>query len=100
MPSYRVTLTVGALRPGVPPESVLPAAADAVKELTTLEASSVAVVRGEPRLVVRFTAEDDEIARQIAAHAASVAGQLAEVLDARVTRRSRNRWLRVPEDRG
>jgi hypothetical protein len=95
VPSFRVTLTVGALRAGVEPEAVLPAAAEAVAELTTLEASGVAVVRGEPRLVVRFTAEDDEIAQQIGDHAARTTAQLAEVLEARITRRVRDRWLTV-----
>ncbi len=96
MPSYRVTLTVGALRPGVEPEAVLPAAADAVAEFTTLEASNVSVVRGEARLVVRFTADDDDLAWQIGRHAAAVTDGLAEVLEARVTRRSHEKWLTVP----
>lgn len=52
MPSFRVTMTVGALRPGVPADRVLPSAADAAAELTTVEASSVNVVRGEARLTV------------------------------------------------
>ncbi len=96
MPSFRVTLTIGALRPGVSPDTVLPAAAEAVAEVTTLEASSVAVVRGEARITVRFTADEDELAWQIALHAAAVTGRLAEVLDIRVTRRSQQKWLTVP----
>lgn len=95
MPSYRVTLTIGALARGVAPATVLPAAADAAARLTTLEASSVAVVRGEPRLTVRFTSDDDEIALQVAEHVAAVTGALAQVLDARVTRGSGTRWTTV-----
>ncbi len=90
-------LAVGALRPGASPEAVLPAAADAVAELTTLEAKNVSLVRGEPRVVVRFTADEDDIAWQIARHAAGVTSRLVEVLDVRVTRRSRERWLTVPD---
>ena len=59
MPSYRVVLTVGALAPGVQPPDVLPTAADAARELVTVEAYDVGVVSGEARLTVRFTADDD-----------------------------------------
>ncbi|BDZ47241.1 hypothetical protein [Naasia aerilata] len=95
MPSYRVTLAIGALAPGVRPAEVLPAAADAAAALTTLEASSVNVVRGEARMTVRFTAEDDDIAVQVADHVRAVTGELAEVVDVRVTRQASGRWTTV-----
>jgi hypothetical protein len=50
MPSYRITLGVGALRAGTDPQSVLPTAAAAARELTTVEAWDLAVVRGEARM--------------------------------------------------
>lgn len=93
MPSFRVTLTVGALRPGVRPERVEAAAADAARTLATLEASSVNIVRGQARLTARFTAEDAELAEQIARHVVETVAQLAEVIDWSVTRRVRDRWL-------
>ena len=55
-------MVVGDLRPGVDPAVVLPAAADAAAELTAVEAQYLEVVRGEPRLTVRFEAPDDEAA--------------------------------------
>ena len=45
MPSYRVIMTIGALQPGVRPDAVLPAAAAAAAERTTVEASDLATVR-------------------------------------------------------
>jgi hypothetical protein len=96
MPSYRVTVTVGRLAAGVRPDAVLPAIADAVAELTVLEASAVSLARGVPQVVVRFTAEDDELARQIGGWAVAAAERRAEVDDARLTRRSGTAWRTVP----
>jgi hypothetical protein len=95
VPSFRVTMTVGALRPGVPADRVLPTAADAAAELTTVEASSVNVVRGEARLTVRFTAEDAELAEQIALHVVGITAAVAEIVGYTVTRRSGGRWYTV-----
>ncbi|MCX7522557.1 hypothetical protein OSC27_09755 [Microbacterium sp. STN6] len=88
-----MTITIGALRPGVSPQQVLPAATDAAAELTTAEASNVAVVRGEARLTVRFAADDDELAAQIAQHVVETTATLAEPAAWQITRRSQNRWL-------
>lgn len=95
MPSFRVMLTPGALRPGATAESVIPAAAEAVGELAVVEASDLAIVRAAPRIVVRFMAEDDELALQIAGHAASVTDRVVEVASWSVTRRVGGRWLPV-----
>jgi hypothetical protein len=95
MPSYRVSLTIGMLRPGVSPASVLPAAAAAAKQLTTVEASDVAVVSGAARITVRFLAEDDELARQIADHVAADTSTRAEVTARVLTTGVGNRWYRV-----
>ena len=65
VPSYRVTATIGALRPGTNPESVLPTAADAGRERTTVEAWDLAIVRGEARITIRFVAEDTGVRRLI-----------------------------------
>ncbi|WP_166997011.1 hypothetical protein [Paramicrobacterium fandaimingii] len=95
MPSYRVTLSPGAMRAGVDPERVIPTMADAAAELVTVEASDVQVVRGTPRIVVRFTCDDDELAEQVAAHAASVASTVVEVVGWFLARRDGGRWKRV-----
>ncbi len=95
MPSYRITVTIGALRPGVEPPSVLPSAAHAAAELTTVEASDLGIVSGMPRITVRFTGDDPENARRIAAHVLTVVSSLAEPLATTVTERVKDRWLVV-----
>ncbi|GAB2507986.1 hypothetical protein [Paramicrobacterium agarici] len=95
MASYRVTLSPGAMRAGVAPERVIPTVADAIAELTTVEASDLQLVRGTPRIVVRFESDDDELAEQVAAHAASVASSVVEVAGWFLTRRDGGRWKRV-----
>jgi len=95
MPSFRVTLTVGLLRPGVDPSSIVPAAAAAARMLTTVEASDLAVVSGTARVTVRFIAEDAELARQIGEHVASQTAQSAAVDAWKVTERVGARWYVV-----
>lgn len=94
MPSFRVTMTIGALAVGTAPASVVPAAAAAVRQLTTVEASDVAVVSGSARVTVRFTAEDETVQR-IAVHAVESTRTIAEVVTWRVTRRDGARWMPV-----
>lgn len=62
MPSYRVTLGVGTLRGTTAPEDVLPAAVAAARDLATVEAWDLGVVRGRARITVRFTVDDDPAA--------------------------------------
>ncbi|MBW0256016.1 hypothetical protein [Cellulomonas sp. PS-H5] len=95
MPSYRVTLGVGLLLPGVDPATLLPAAADAARALTKVEAQDVAVVAGEARVVVRYLAGDDDGAARIGRRVAARARELAEVRRAEVARRSGPRWVAV-----
>ncbi|MHA6695329.1 hypothetical protein [Homoserinimonas sp. A520] len=95
MPSYRVTMTVGMLKPGVAPDRVLPVAAEAARELTTVEAADLGIVAGAPRITIRFTADDAELARQLGAHIAAATAQAAEVLVWKVTERVKGRWYVV-----
>jgi len=95
MPSYRVTLAVGALAPDVTPDAVLPEAARLVAELTVVEARDVRLLRGVPCAVVRFEAPSDEIAEAVAAHAADGLAGTAEVRSVAVTRRDGSRWSSV-----
>jgi beta-lactamase class A len=88
-------MTIGALVAGTAPQQVVPGAAKAVAELTTVEASDLAVVSGRPRVTVRFTAED-ATAHDIARHAVERTRRLAEVLTWRVTRRVGGRWYVLP----
>ncbi len=92
VPSYRVSLAVGTLRPGVDPVAVLPAAADAARALATVEASDVGIVRGRPRITVRFTADTDDVAHAVADAVLARAEQLAATSDGRLTRRWGARW--------
>jgi hypothetical protein len=92
MPSFRVTMVIGALRRGVLPQAVLPAAAAAAEGLATVEASDLAIVAGTARITVRFTAEDAEIAKQIGEHVVAATGELAETQRWQITERVKSRW--------
>jgi hypothetical protein len=95
MPSFRVTMTIGALRPGTAPDSVLPAAARAAGELTSVEASDLAVVAGSARLTVRFTDDDESAALRVGRHVVEGTRAVAEPLSWQVTERVKSRWLLV-----
>lgn len=92
MPSYRITITIGSLRAGVQPPSVLPMAVRAASELTTVEASDIAVVSGMPRITVRFTADDAQFAKQVAGAVISAVSILAEPVVSTITERVKSRW--------
>lgn len=98
MPSYRVTLGVGLLRGTTAPEDVLPAAADAARALTTVEAWDLGVVGGRARITVRFTADDDPTAHRVAGVVARTVAELARVDAPQVTRRWGNRWYPLRAD--
>ncbi|PFG33167.1 hypothetical protein [Sanguibacter antarcticus] len=95
MPSFRVTATIGRLARGVAPPDLLPAAAAAARELATVEAFDVAVVSGEARITVRFTADDDAHARRTADHVCATTRALAELQPTGLTRRYGARWSPV-----
>lgn len=84
-------MAVGALRGAA--EAVLPAARAAAAEVAVLEAADLQVVRGEARIVVRFTADDRELAEQVARHVASGTALAAEVDGWRLTEASGGRWV-------
>ena len=94
MPSFRVIIPVGRLRPDVAPADVEPAAAAAVATLTTVEATSVDIVSREARLTVRFTADGAHDALRVAEHAVEAVGALAQTGDWRLTERVGGRWFR------
>jgi hypothetical protein len=88
-------MTIGRLRPGVAPDAVVPHAAAAAAELTTVEASDVAVVAGHARVTVRFTADDAELAAQIAEYVVAATDAVAEPVAFTVTERVKGRWFSV-----
>ncbi|UZN03905.1 hypothetical protein [Cellulomonas sp. S1-8] len=92
MPSYRITATVGLLRPGTSAPDVLPQAVATARALTTVEAYDVSVVRGQARVLVRFEADDDPAARRIGWAVLERLDELAETTDGHLTRRYGNRW--------
>lgn len=95
MPSFRVTATIGVLQPGVAPATVLPAAAQAARELATVESYDVGVVAGEARITVRFTVDDDVAALRVAEHVWATTGALAQLARPALTRRYGPRWYPV-----
>ncbi|WP_420368361.1 hypothetical protein [Curtobacterium sp. L1-20] len=95
MPSYRVTLAVGALAPGTAPDAVLPEAARLVAESTVVEAQDVRLLRGVPCAVVRYEAPSDDAAAAVADHAVAGLTPTVEVRSAVVTRRDGARWTPV-----
>ena len=77
MPSYRSILTVSVLKAGHDPGDVESAARGTVRRTTVLEAFQVDVVRGEPRVTVRFTGSDDAEARGVHARVVETIGASA-----------------------
>jgi hypothetical protein len=85
-------MAVGLLRPGADPADVLPAAVAAAREHTAVEAGQIDIVRGVPRLTVRFEAPDDLTAAGIGRSVVDRAEELVQVDVSRVTRRMGARW--------
>lgn len=94
MPSYRVIVSVGALRPGVDPQAVEAAAVAAAAARTVVEASSVDVVAREARLTVRFVADSVPEALAIAEHTLVGVQSVAATTGWRLTERVGGRWFR------
>jgi hypothetical protein len=92
VPSYRLRLVPGLLHRGVDPAAVLPAAVEAARQHTTVEAGTIEVVRGEPRVTVRYEAPDDQTASDVGQAVIARVGELVVVETSRVTRRFGARW--------
>ena len=92
MPSFRAVLTIGRVHPGGNAQAVLPAAADAVAALTTVESRSVGTAKGRGTVTIRFTAEDADEARRMGAAASEAAWRHAEVVELQVRRQAGTRW--------
>jgi hypothetical protein len=94
MPSFRVIVSVGALRAGVSPQAVEPAAVAAAAERAVVESSGVDVVAREARLTVRFVADTVAEAVGIAEHTVAGIDAVAGVAGWRLTERVGGRWFR------
>lgn len=85
-------MIVGMLHAGVDPAEVLPAAADAARVRTAVEGTALEVVRGRPRLTVRYEAPDDLTAAGVGRAVVARVDELVDVETSRVTRRFGARW--------
>jgi hypothetical protein len=92
MPSYRVRVVPGLLHRGTDPAEVLPAAIAEAGEHTTVEAGTVEVVRGQPRVTVRYESPDDLTAAHVGRAVVARVEELVVVETSRITRRYGNRW--------
>lgn len=92
MPSYRLILTVGALAPGVQPESVLPSAAEHLGGYANVESFDLRISRGVPQLVLRYTGEDRAVALDAALRGLQGIRGLVEVTRYEVLQRVHGRW--------
>ena len=88
-------MIIGVLQPGSSPASVLPTAAAAAAELTTVEASDLALVKGSPRVNVRFTADDAQHALAIGRHVIEATRPVADPVSSVVTERVQGNWVAV-----
>ena len=88
-------MTMGAVRAGVSPADVLPAAKAAAAELTMVEAADLTVVAGSARIIIRFESDDAELATQIAHHVVATTRRSVDVPVFTVTERARGRWFSV-----
>lgn len=100
MPSYRLELEIGQLRPGAAPHQVMDAAVSSC-EGQHVDATDVVVIGGTPRIRVRFSVaassggEEDTVAREAAAGMRRAVEQVAATGRQRLLRRRRGDWLPV-----
>lgn len=98
MPSYRLELEIGDLRPGTAPQQVMEAALASLL-VEHVDATDIQVVDGTARILVRFTvpassdAEEGEAAQAAARHAREAVEHIASTGRSRLLRRHRGSWL-------
>ncbi|QUY61119.1 Hypotetical protein [Gulosibacter molinativorax] len=95
MPSYRVTLRLGRFIAPIAPQDVQPRIREACAEVATVEACDIALERGMPVVVTRFTGLSDAEAVSVGVHTRDSAANFCVVEHAAVTKRVRNRWLPI-----
>ena len=98
MPSFRLELEIGELRPGRAPNEVMDAARSALSA-HHVDATDIAVSHGTPRILVRFTvpdsseADENQAARLAAVQARDSVLGVAGTGQLWVMRRRGGRWL-------
>lgn len=97
VPSYRLELEIGDLRPGKTPDQVMEAAQSSLGH--HVDATDIALVGGTPRILLRFTvpassaAEENAAARLAAHHAHEAVDIVAGTGRSWLLRRRRGSWL-------
>lgn len=100
MPSYRVDLEIGALRPGRRPQEVLDAAVASLAGWH-VDATDIDVIDGIPRVLVRFAVppssrtEEDATAMTASRSVIASVGLVAGTRRCWVRRRRAGRWLPI-----
>lgn len=95
MPSYRAILPIGDVRPGHSPEEVMDSAVAAVSSIATVEHTDIQILSGVPRIVVRFTIDDDVDARFVAGAMKDAVSRVAATGAGRLLLRRGGRWIPV-----
>jgi hypothetical protein len=97
VPSYRLELEIGDLRPGKTPDQVMKAAMSSLGH--HVDATDITLVDGTPRILLRFTipassaAAEDAAARVAVRHAREAVEHIAGTGRDRLLRRRRGSWL-------
>lgn len=98
MPSFRLELEIGRLRPGHDANEVMDTAIASLAGFH-VDATDVAVTAGIPRILLRFSVtdssetEEDQAARLAAMHTRDAVGEVAGTGQLWVLRRRGGRWL-------
>jgi hypothetical protein len=95
MPSYRATLLIDRMRPGVRADSALPTAVAAVNRAAKAEAYEIQVIDGRGAVVIRFAADHDDHARNVVVQVGEALAAVAVMSGATVHRRAGTNWVRL-----
>ena len=97
MPSFRLELEIGTLRPGRAPNEVMDTAMTSLGSFH-VDATDIAVTAGTPRILVRFSvpdsseAQEDQAARLAVVAARDAVDEVAVTGRLWVSRRTGGRW--------
>ncbi len=101
MPSFRLELEIGRLRPGRDPNEVMDTAIASLAGFH-VDATDIAVTAGTPRILLRFSVmessetEENQAARLAAVHTREAVDAVAGTGQLWVLRRRGGRWLPLP----
>lgn len=92
MPSYRLIVSVGNLKPSVEPDQILTGAAKDLGRYANVEAFDVRISRGVPQLVLRYTAPDRNVALDAALRTVPHLEARSHITKTQVLQRVHGRW--------